>query len=87
MGRSTVTDTANPASEHRLIDTELVGPMTGQCVYTCACGYQGRAWRWNEEHVPETGVAPIPPAPPRPPVSRDELRRAIYGDRRSGGYR
>jgi hypothetical protein len=65
-------------SAHRIVDSELVAPLTGQILYTCACNWQGR--RWNE-HAEVTGAAPLPPQPAPPKRSRRELHMAIYGNR------
>jgi hypothetical protein len=63
---------------HRIAGTELVAPLTGQILYTCACGWTGRWWNG---HAHDVGAKELPQAP-RVTLSRDEMRRAIYGDRR-----
>lgn len=82
--------TGNPAPEHRLVRAESFYNLTDSVEYECecACGWRGRWWNG---HAEETGADRLPPPPPRPPVSREELRKAIYGERRSSpsrwGYR
>lgn len=65
--------------EHRVVDTELMNSLTMATHLTCSCGWDGNANRWND-HDPN--VPPLPKTAPTPPISREALRRAIYGDRR-----
>lgn len=67
------------AAEHRIVFSELVAPLTGQILYTCACKWEGRWWN---EHAAATGAEPLPPQPAPPRISREELRGALYGERR-----
>jgi hypothetical protein len=70
-----------PDVEHRLVNMDGFGGAVNvsfQC--TCSCGWVGHETRWTE-HAPD--VAPLAPAPPQPRLSRQDLRDAIYGNRRS----
>lgn len=69
----------NKQPEHRIVDSELMSSLTMQVRYTCACDWYG--YRWNE-HAEKTGATKLPPPPQPPRLTRQELRAAIYGERR-----
>jgi hypothetical protein len=70
-----------PGPEHRIVDSELMNSLTMQMRYTCACGWEGHSTRWYDRDHGEN-IPPLPSTSPPPRISREELRRAIYGDRR-----
>lgn len=70
-------------TEHRIADSELMNGLTMQVRYTCSCGWFG--YRWNE-HAEKTGAGKLPPDRPRPAISREELRKAIYGEHHGKRY-
>lgn len=76
----------NPVG-HQIVETDTVSTLTGPSTrLTCACGWHGHSTGWGSPqhaaHLPGIEVPPLPALAPRPPVPRDVLRAAIYGERR-----
>lgn len=63
---------------HQIVETELMGSLTMQVRYMCACGWFG-PW-WNG-HADEVGAATLPTPPASPPRSKRDLHVALYGSR------
>lgn len=72
----------NEIAEHRVVRSDAQSTLSGPSErLTCACGWEGHSTRCRDlDHG--TDIPPLPPTTPPPAISRDELRRAIYGERR-----
>ncbi|MGH3188318.1 MAG: hypothetical protein ACRDPY_13225 [Streptosporangiaceae bacterium] len=73
--------------EHRVAETDVQHCLSGPSEsLACVCGWYGHRTMWNSQaHAARIPGAPVPglPAVPEPPrASRDQLRTAIYGERR-----
>ena len=63
--------------EHKVVDAEVLNYLTGSERLTCACGWQGHRNYWNNHG---RDVPPLKHTQGAS-ISRDVLRKAVYGDR------
>lgn len=85
-----------PPLEHRVTQTDTISTLSGPSTrLTCSCGWFGHTNRWmglsHAALIPGTAIPPLPATAPQPASAserrrrHEELRAAIYGERRDRG--